>query len=364
MAQFKKKRKRVRRVRQPQPEKPEQEGNSEQKEVGKSEGKVEKSGQKVGNSHDLGKSHPSKPSNHSSPHPSSIANPSSNANANAHANASALDGLQELEELEDGDRGSRSARSLASRGLIDAEEAAERQLGFAKARAKEEVKNRELRGESRGEEPVEDGVLSDWLLRARRVVLGKRRNSPEEMAKRIALERENEKVETGKEESDVDRVNEFCKRFKSVMAEQEREKQIRETEKQTRETEKPQEKEPNDPQTQQTQTIGETVETEETPTETESKPPSSNQPMASELQKSEEKSESESESEEMGDFFEQPRLGRGLGDALKYLRAQKVEDVEEEAYGRRNDTMIRSSNEESRDGVLQRNRRIYAGTPR
>ena len=216
----------------------------------------------------------------------------------------------------------------------------------------EEVKNRELRGESRGEEPVEDGVLSDWLLRARRVVLGKRRNSPEEMAKRIALERENEKVETGKEESDVDRVNEFCKRFKSVMAEQEREKQIRETEKQTRETEKPQEKEPNDPQTQQTETIGETVETEETPTETESNPASSNQPMASELQKSEENSESESESEEMGDFFEQPRLGRGLGDALKYLRAQKVEDVEEEAYGRRNDTMIRSSNEESRDGVL------------
>lgn len=354
----------MRRVRQPQPEKPEQEGNAEQQKVENLEQKVEKSEEKVGNSHDLGKSHPSKPSNHSSPHPSSIANPSSNANANANANPSALDGLQELEELEDGDRGSRSARSLASRGLIDAEEAAERQLGFAKARAKEEVKNRELRGESRGEEPVEDGVLSDWLLRARRVVLGKRRNSPEEMAKRIALERENEKVETGKEESDVDRVNEFCKRFKSVMAEQEREKQIRETEKQTRETEKPQEKEPNDPQTQQTETIGETVETEETPTETESNPAFSNQPMASELQKSEEKSESESESEEMGDFFEQPRLGRGLGDALKYLRAQKVEDVEEEAYGRRNDTMIRSSNEESRDGVLQRNRRIYAGTPR
>ena len=364
MAQFKKKRKRVRRVRQPQPEKPEPVGNSEQKEVGNSEQIVGKSEEKVGNSHRLGKSHPSEPSNHPSKPDHSSPHPSSNPNPNPNANPSALDGLEELEELEDGDRASRSARSLASRGLIDAEEAAERQLGFAKARAKEEVKNRELRGESRGEEPVEDGVLSDWLLRARRVVLGKRRNSPEEMAKRIALERESEKVETGKEESDVDRVNEFCKRFKSVMAEQEREKQIRETEKQTRETEKPQENEPNDPQTHQTQTIGETGETGETPTENESKLPSSDQPMASELQKSEEKSESESESEEMGDFFEQPRLGRGLGDALKYLRAQKVEDVEEEAYGRRNDTMIRSSNEESRDGVLQRNRRIYAGTPR
>ena len=220
--------------------------------------------------------------------------------------------------MEDSDRSSRSARSAYSRGLIDAEQEAERRLGFAKARAKEDIKNRELRGESRGDESIEDGVTSDVLLRARRVVLGKRRNSTEEMAKRLAEERMKESEAKGEEESELERVSEFCKRFKTVVAEQQQrqnESQHVSTERDTRET-------------------GETGETEKTGETKE--------------EKVEEKSESESEPEE---FFEQPTLGKGLGDALKYLRAQKVQDVEEEAYGRRNDTMIKSSNEEGRNGA-------------
>ena len=337
----------MRRVRQPQPENPDQSGEksaskpdqSGEKTASKPDQNEEKSTQKPDQNASKStqiESNPTQKPDHSSSHTTpkpdhSSSHPTPNPDHSA---------LADLEELEDGDRTSRALRSVVPRGQVDSEEAAERQLGFAKARAKEEVKNRELRGESRGEEPVEDGLLSEWLLRARRVVLGKRRNSTEEVAKRIAMERETEKVETEKEETDVDRVSEFVKRFKSVMAEQEREKQNRETEKRNGETEKPQDGDHPVPHPSNSGETGETEETGET-----GEDETASHPSESKLQKSEEKSESEPDVEE---FFEPPTLGKGLGDALKYLRAQKVEDVEEEAYGRRNDTVIKSSNEEGR----------------
>lgn len=61
----------------------------------------------------------------------------------------------------------------------------EKRLGFEKAREKEEVKNRSLKKgyveEEKKEETVDDVLLQDQLMRARRVVLGQRRKTPEEV---------------------------------------------------------------------------------------------------------------------------------------------------------------------------------------
>lgn len=50
------------------------------------------------------------------------------------------------------------------------------------------------------------------------------------------------------------------------------------------------------------------------------------------------------------DLYEQPDLGKGLSGVLNLLRSQKSEDLEEEAYGRRNDRVIRDN--ESKDGFV------------
>lgn len=59
----------------------------------------------------------------------------------------------------------------------------EKRLGFEKAREKEEAKNRGLKSGSAEDKEgvVDDVLLQDQLLRARRVVLGQRRKTPEEV---------------------------------------------------------------------------------------------------------------------------------------------------------------------------------------
>lgn len=67
----------------------------------------------------------------------------------------------------------------------------EKRLGFEKAREKEEVKNRGLKKGYVEEEKerVDDVLLQDQLMRARRVVLGQRRKTPEEVSELLAAER-------------------------------------------------------------------------------------------------------------------------------------------------------------------------------
>lgn len=69
------------------------------------------------------------------------------------------------------------------------------------------------------------------------------------------------------------------------------------------------------------------------------------------VESEEEKEEKEEEDEikeeeamnEEEDLYEQPDLGKGLSGVLNLLRSQKSEDLEEEAYGRRNDRVIRDN---------------------
>ena len=70
----------------------------------------------------------------------------------------------------------------------------------------------------------------------------------------------------------------------------------------------------------------------------------------------EEEEEKEEEAEEEGmkeeeeeDLYVQPDLGKGLSGVLNLLRSQKSEDIEEEAYGRRNDRVIRDNESKGKE---------------
>ena len=53
--------------------------------------------------------------------------------------------------------------------------------------------------------------------------------------------------------------------------------------------------------------------------------------------------------EEEEDLYVQPDLGKGLSGVLNLLRSQKSEDIEEEAYGRRNDRVIRDNESKGKE---------------
>ena len=249
--------------------------------------------------------------------------------------------IEELKELEEEEGESHRKRGQIERS--EEERMRERREGFEKARAKEEIKNLPLQsaksagsrtstsvdpstnslpqevnsvGSPSGPSVSLEGLHDDaslWesLARARRVVLGQRHNTSEALAERLAKEREEEKMEG----DDLDEVNEFCKRFKQITTEREKETKHEDLSQFTLVKQTP---------------------TEEKKTE----------------EKEEEKTEEKKEEEEEEELFEQPVIGKGLGDALKYLRSQRVEDVEEEAYGRRTDEVIKTMDTDGTASVI------------
>ena len=250
--------------------------------------------------------------------------------------------IEELKELEEEEGESHRKRGQIERS--EEERMRERREGFEKARAKEEIKNLPLQsaktagsrtstsvdpstnslpqevksvGSPSGPSVSLEGLHDDaslWesLARARRVVLGQRHNTSEALAERLAKEREEEKMEG----DDLDEVNEFCKRFKQITTEREKETKHED--------------------------LSQFTLVKQTPTE-------EKKAEEKEEEKTEEKKKEEEEEEEL---FEQPVIGKGLGDALKYLRSQRVEDVEEEAYGRRTDEVIKTMDTDGTASVI------------
>ena len=66
-------------------------------------------------------------------------------------------------------------------------------------------------------------------------------------------------------------------------------------------------------------------------------------------EKEEEEEEEGMKEEEEEDLYVQPDLGKGLSGVLNLLRSQKSEDIEEEAYGRRNDRVIRDNESKGKE---------------
>lgn len=89
----------------------------------------------------------------------------------------------QLEEIKDEDMTSRKQIRELKKDEVD-EEKKEREAGYMKAKAKEEVKNRGLRNKHADvpqEGVYDDPLLSDTLLRARKVVLGQRKQTIDEV---------------------------------------------------------------------------------------------------------------------------------------------------------------------------------------
>ena len=114
----------------------------------------------------------------------------------------------------------------------------------------------------------------------------------------------------------MEAVNEFSKRFKALMKERKKEKEEEEEEmKEVKEEEMKEE------------------EKEEEEKEEEEK-------------EEEEKKEEDDEEEEL---YDQPNISQGLGGVLSYLKSQHITDTYEEAYGRRTDSVIDSSNKDGKN---------------
>ena len=114
----------------------------------------------------------------------------------------------------------------------------------------------------------------------------------------------------------MEAVNEFSKRFKALMKERKKEKEEEEEEmKEVKEEEMKEEEK-------------EEEEKEE------------------EMKEEEEKKEEDDEEEEL---YDQPNISQGLGGVLSYLKSQHITDTYEEAYGRRTDSVIDSSNKDGKN---------------
>lgn len=96
----------------------------------------------------------------------------------------------QLEEMKDEDMTSRKQIRELKKNEVD-EEKKEREAGYLKAKAKEEVKNRGLRTKHADvpqEGVYDDPLLSDTLLRARKVVLGQRKQTIDEVKNVICFD--------------------------------------------------------------------------------------------------------------------------------------------------------------------------------
>lgn len=110
----------------------------------------------------------------------------------------------------------------------------------------------------------------------------------------------------------MEAVNEFSKRLKALMKERKKEK---EEEKEEEEKEEMKEKEKEEEKDE-------------------------------EKEEEEEKKENDDDEE---DLYDQPNISQGLGGVLSYLQSQHITDTYEEAYGRRTDSVIDSSNKDGRN---------------
>ena len=113
----------------------------------------------------------------------------------------------------------------------------------------------------------------------------------------------------------MEAVNEFSKRFKALMKERKKEKEEEEEE------------------MKEVKEVKEEEEKEEEEKEEEEK-------------EEEEKKEEDDEEEEL---YDQPNISQGLGGVLSYLKSQHITDTYEEAYGRRTDSVIDSSNKDGKN---------------
>ena len=113
----------------------------------------------------------------------------------------------------------------------------------------------------------------------------------------------------------MEAVNEFSKRFKALMKERKKEKEEEEEEmKEVKEEEMKEEEEKKEEEVKE-----------------------------EEMKEEEEKKEEDDEEEEL---YDQPNISQGLGGVLSYLKSQHITDTYEEAYGRRTDSVIDSSNKD------------------
>lgn len=130
----------------------------------------------------------------------------------------------------------------------------------------------------------------------------------------------NEKEENAN--SGLEAVNEFTKRFKVLMNERKKEKEM-------------------------APVMEQTTKPEATP-EPESKPEPESTPEVQTQTQTEEEPKKQEESEEDG-FYDQPNISVGLGSVLAYLKSQNVHDTQEETYGRRTDNVIDTTNNKGKD---------------
>ena len=114
----------------------------------------------------------------------------------------------------------------------------------------------------------------------------------------------------------MEAVNEFSKRFKALMKERKKEKEEEEEE------------------MKEVKEVKEEEEMKEEEKEEE------------EMKEEEEKKEEDDEEEEL---YDQPNISQGLGGVLSYLKSQHITDTYEEAYGRRTDSVIDSSNKDGKN---------------
>lgn len=118
--------------------------------------------------------------------------------------------------------------------------------------------------------------------------------------------------------SGLEAVNEFTKRFKVLMNERKKEKEMA-------------------PMMEKT-----------TKPEPEAKLEREYTPEAHIQTQTEEEPKKQEEAEEDG-FYDQPNISVGLGSVLAYLKSQNVYDTQEETYGRRTDNVIDTTNNKGKD---------------
>lgn len=222
---------------------------------------------------------------------------------------------------------------------LTAGEAAERRAGYLAAQRKEAAKN--LAGEA------EDVSLSESLRRARRLVLGQRVGGAEAVVAQVG----------GVEETPAtEEVGEFAKRFKALMRQRAAEKEgDRDDDHDRGDGEKGAGRVEEGNRDEEEDEYGGVGGDDHDGMETTSVPAKGEDSV--------EETRDDNEAMEE-DLYEEKELGKGLSGVLELLRSQKSDGVEEEAYGRRNDRVVRDDDNKGRCEGSVRCRWIRVGVSR
>ena len=202
------------------------------------------------------------------------------------------------------------ASAMATAGEME-----ERRAGYLAAREKEAAKN--LAGEA------EDVSLSESLRRARRLVLGQRVGGSESVVAQLGGVEETKPTEE---------VGEFAKRFKALMKQRAAE----------RAGDDHDHDDHHDEVVNDVESVGNVDDTNE-----HEDGDGDDHDAIHTSSKSVEQTDSLDHNEHNDsdvmeeDLYEEKELGKGLSGVLELLRSQKSDGVEEEAYGRRNDRVVR-----------------------